>query len=76
MSGPVTQIRPAPDAEVIILIWNEDLLGTPFRNLLLLSLQKKTMSLIYGVVAHGPTILAEHTNSTGNFATGKITLEL
>ncbi|KAI7846867.1 vesicle-associated membrane protein [Circinella umbellata] len=27
------------------------------------------MSLIYGVVAHGPTILAEHTNSTGNFGT-------
>lgn len=29
------------------------------------------MSLIYGLVARGPTILAEHTNSSGNFATGK-----
>jgi hypothetical protein len=29
------------------------------------------MSIIYGLVAHGPTILAEHTNSSGNFATGK-----
>jgi vesicle-associated membrane protein 7 len=28
------------------------------------------MSLIYGLVARGPTILAEHTNSNGNFATG------
>ncbi|KAI8072068.1 hypothetical protein BDF21DRAFT_424822 [Thamnidium elegans] len=27
------------------------------------------MSLIYGLVARGPTILAEHTNSSGNFAT-------
>ncbi|KAL1931017.1 hypothetical protein VTP01DRAFT_10154 [Rhizomucor pusillus] len=27
------------------------------------------MSLIYGVVAHGPTILAEHSNSSGNFGT-------
>ena len=28
------------------------------------------MSLIYGLVARGSTILAEHTNSSGNFATG------
>lgn len=28
------------------------------------------MSLIYGLVARGATILAEHTNSSGNFATG------
>jgi hypothetical protein len=29
------------------------------------------MSLIYGLVARGSTILAEHTNSNGNFASGK-----
>lgn len=29
------------------------------------------MSLIYGLVARGATILAEHTNSSGNFASGK-----
>ncbi|KAG2183735.1 hypothetical protein INT43_006746 [Umbelopsis isabellina] len=29
------------------------------------------MSLIYGLVAHGFVILAEHTNSTGNFAQGE-----
>lgn len=32
--------------------------------------KKSKMSLIYGVVAHGPTILAEHSNSSGNFGTG------
>lgn len=29
------------------------------------------MSLIYGLVAKGSTILAEHMNSSGNFATGQ-----
>lgn len=28
------------------------------------------MSLIYSVIAHGSIILAEHTNSTGNYGTG------
>jgi vesicle-associated membrane protein 7 len=32
------------------------------------------MSLIYGLVARGSTILAEHTNSSGNFASGKRSL--
>jgi hypothetical protein len=36
-----------------------------------LKLRRNEMSLIYGLVARGSTILAEHTNSSGNFATGK-----
>ncbi|RUP12824.1 regulated-snare-like domain-containing protein [Jimgerdemannia flammicorona] len=33
------------------------------------------MSLIYGLVARGSVILAEHTNSTGNFTQGQLHLE-
>lgn len=41
-----------------------------FIHFIVLKKKVNQMSLIYGLVARGATILAEHTNSSGNFATG------